>query len=79
MMVDAAGKQSYPVDIKLEMFSRLYHSFDDDWKRDVFFYLCMENAELWEPVFGFRFDSNEAFETAMKKAYFEKIGSVGGH
>ena len=78
-MVDAAGKQSYPVDIKLEMFSHLYHSFDDDWKREVFFYLCMENAELWEPVFGFRFDSNEAFETAMKKAYFEKIGSVGGH
>lgn len=73
-MVDAAGKKSYPQDIKLEMFSHLYESFDDSWKRDVFFYLCMENADLWEPVFGFKYASNDEFEGAMKAAYMGKIG-----
>lgn len=72
-MVDAAGKKSYPDDIKLAMFQHLYHSFPEQWKQHVFFYLCMENAELWEPVFGYRFDSNEALEAAMKGAYFNKI------
>ncbi|MDH5353057.1 MAG: DNA photolyase [Gammaproteobacteria bacterium] len=73
-MVDAAGKKSYPDDTKLEMFSHLYECFDDNWQRDVFFYLCMENAELWEPVLGFKYDSNEEFEGAMKAAYMGKIG-----
>jgi spore photoproduct lyase len=72
-MVDAAGKKSYPDDLKLEMFSHLYESFDESWKRDVFFYLCMENAELWEPMFGFKYESNDAFESAMKAAYLGKI------
>ena len=72
-MVDAAGKKSYPDDIKLDMFSHLYGCFDDNWKREVFFYLCMENAELWKPVFGFDYASNEEFETAMKTSYMRKI------
>lgn len=72
-MVDAAGKKSYPDDIKLEMFSHLYNCFDQSWKREVFFYLCMENAELWEPVFGFKYASNDEFEGAMKAAYMGKI------
>ncbi|NNE63626.1 MAG: DNA photolyase [Gammaproteobacteria bacterium] len=72
-MVDAAGKKSYPDDIKLEMFSHLYQCFDDSWKREVFFYLCMENAGLWKPVFGFDYASNEEFEAAMKAAYMGKI------
>lgn len=72
-MVDAAGKKSYPDEIKLSMFRHLYQSFPDSWKHDVFFYLCMENAELWEPVFGFQYASNEEFETAMKETYLRKI------
>ncbi len=72
-MVDAAGKKSYPVDIKLQMFSHLYQCFGESWKREVFFYLCMENAELWEPVFGFKYASNDEFEKAMKAAYMGKI------
>ena len=72
-MVDAAGKQSYPDDIKLAMFSHLYACFTESWKREVFFYLCMENAEFWEPVFGFDYSSNEEFEAAMKTAYLKKI------
>lgn len=72
-MVDAAGKKSYPDAIKLDMFSHLYQSFPDGWKDDVFFYLCMENAKLWEPVFGFEYASNEEFEMAMKDSYLRKI------
>ena len=72
-MIDAAGKKSYPDEIKLAMFQHLYQSFPERWKQDVFFYLCMENAELWEPVFGFQYDSNETFEAAMKDAYLRKI------
>ncbi len=75
-MVDAAGKKSYPDDIKLSLFSHLYESFDDSWKREVFFYLCMENADLWEPVFGFEYNSNDEFEAAMKAAYLKKIAQV---
>ena len=76
-MVDAAGKKSYPDEIKLEMFSHLYECFNDNWKRGVFFYLCMENADLWEPVFGFKYASNDKFEGAMKAAYLGKTGLVG--
>jgi spore photoproduct lyase len=72
-MVDAAGKKSYPDEIKLAMFRHLYQSFPDSWKDDVFFYLCMENAELWQPVFGFEYASNDEFEAAMKGAYLRKI------
>lgn len=75
-MVDAAGKKSYPDDIKLAMFKHLYQSFPDSWKEDVFFYLCMENADLWEPVFGFRYHSNEDFEVAMKDSYLSKIAAL---
>ncbi len=72
-MVDAAGKKSYPDDIKLEMFSLLYDGFQQSWKNEVFFYLCMENDELWEPVFSYKYDSNDEFERAMKAAYMGKI------
>jgi spore photoproduct lyase len=72
-MVDAAGKKSYPDDIKLELFSHLYGCFDENWKREVFFYLCMENVELWKPVFGFDYASNDEFEAAMKASYMRKI------
>jgi spore photoproduct lyase len=75
-MVDAAGKKSYPDEIKLAMFKHLYQSFPDSWKDDVFFYLCMENAELWEPVFGFQYASNNEFETAMKGSYLRKISDL---
>jgi len=70
---DAAGKFSYPFEIKKDMFSFAYEAFSDAWKEQVFFYLCMEDPLLWEPVFGFSYPDNEAFETAMKQAYMRKI------
>lgn len=71
-MVDADGKQSYPDAVKLELFQSLYASLSD-WHGEVFFYLCMENARLWKPVFGYDFKSNEEFERSMKESYLGKI------
>jgi len=72
-MDDAAGKYSYPDDIKIELFSHAYDRFPAHWRDEVFFYLCMEDPRFWQPVFGFDWDSNDAFERAMKSAYMEKI------
>ena len=72
-MVDADGKQSYPDDIKLSLFSHVYQSFPESWKTNVFFYLCMENQRFWKPVFGYEYASNAEFEAAMKRAYLGKI------
>ena len=71
-MVEADGKLSYPDEIKREMFSFAYHTLAP-WHERVFFYLCMENPRLWEPIFGFDYPDNEAFEAAMKASYLEKI------
>ena len=72
-MVDSNGKQSYPDEIKLSLFSHVYNCFPQSWKEDVFYYLCMENQRLWKPVFGYEYASNIEFEAAMKKAYLDKI------
>jgi spore photoproduct lyase len=71
-MVEADGKLSYPEAIKQEMFSFAYRSLAA-WHGRVFFYLCMENSRLWQPVLGFDYPSNEAFEEAMKQSYLDKI------
>ncbi len=68
-----AGKLSYRFAQKRELFSYAYESFSEEWKREVFFYLCMEDPRLWEPVFGYSYASNEEFEEAMKRAYMRKI------
>ncbi|SLM31527.1 DNA repair photolyase SplB-like protein [Desulfamplus magnetovallimortis] len=68
-----ANKMSYPFEIKKELFSHLYNSFPDSWKRSVFFYMCMEDINLWQPVFGRSYESNALFEADMLKNYGEKI------
>ena len=74
-LVNSDGKFSYPDGVKLELFSHAYACLSD-WHDSVFFYLCMENHRLWKPVFGFEFDSNEAFERAMKTSYMNKISAA---
>ena len=71
-MQQSAGKYSYPEAVKLDLFRRVYRSLSA-WHGRVFFYLCMEPATLWEPVFGFDYADNQHFESAMKAAYFAKI------
>ncbi|MES9969744.1 MAG: radical SAM protein [Candidatus Thiodiazotropha sp.] len=75
-MVESDGKLSYPQTIKEEMFRFAYQSLQA-WHDDVFFYLCMENQRLWQPVFGYDYPSNQAFEEAMKQAYLRKILNQG--
>ncbi len=72
-MVDADGKLSYPDNVKLLLFKHVYENFPRQWHEKVFFYLCMENQRFWEPVFGYQYESNVAFEDAMKVDYISKI------
>ncbi len=74
-LIDAAGKSSYPLEIKERLFKTAYESFSPQWRESVFFYLCMEDPSLWEPVFGHSYKDNESFEQAMKQSYMNKINS----
>ncbi len=71
-LVATDGKLSYPETTKLELFRFAYKNLEP-WHSQVFFYLCMENPRLWQPVFGVHYPSNDAFEAAMKSSYMNKI------
>ncbi|HRP70200.1 MAG TPA: hypothetical protein PLY93_11760, partial [Turneriella sp.] len=66
------GKLTYPDAIKNELFAHVYREFDA-WHADVFFYLCMEEAKFWHPLFGFAYETNEDFEREMLKAIRLKL------
>lgn len=70
---DAAGKSSYPMQIKEEMFSHAYKSFAP-WHNKVFFYLCMEDHSLWKKCFGYEYNTNTDLERAMVSSYCKKLG-----
>ena len=74
-MEEIAGKYSYPLDEKIEMFATIYNSLHA-WNKEVFFYLCMEAQRLWKPVFGSEYRTNTELEVAMKSAYFAKIHAI---
>jgi spore photoproduct lyase len=69
---DLQGKFSYPTYIKEELFKTVYAPLSD-WNGRVFFYLCMEEPALWEPVLGRVYQTNEAFESDMLGFYAGKI------
>jgi spore photoproduct lyase len=71
-MAECNGKFSYPEEMKLALFRHAYGQFQP-WHEQVFFYLCMESAALWNPVFGHGYRSNEQFELAMQASYLGKI------
>ncbi len=77
---DASGKSSYPHKTKVEMFKHAYESFkpwhsnSNSSNEDVFFYLCMEEHEMWREAFGYQYSTNNDFERAMLEAYCKKIG-----
>ncbi|NQV17262.1 MAG: hypothetical protein HQ534_01785 [Armatimonadetes bacterium] len=62
--VDAAGKYSYPFQIKEKLFKGIWNAFRP-WHDKVFFYFCMEERKLWESVMGRSYDSNAEFEDAL--------------
>ncbi len=74
-MEDAAGKLSYPAEIKKEMFSFAYNALSQ-WHGKVFFYLCMEDHSLWREVLAREYPTNESFELDMKYSYMAKINSL---
>jgi spore photoproduct lyase len=67
-----AGKQSYPLELKKEMFKHCYESFKP-WHKKVYFYMCMEDHSLWEECFGYSYFSNNQMEEMMKMSYMNKI------
>jgi spore photoproduct lyase len=77
---DASGKTSYPEKTKEEMFKHAYESFTP-WhnkrlkeSEKVFFYLCMEEHQMWKKTFGYQYNTNNDFEHAMLSAYANKLG-----
>ena len=72
-LTEAAGKYSYPLDKKEKMFRHIYASFPEEYRKGVFFYLCMEDTSLWKPVLEREYSSNKEFEMDMKKNYLRKI------
>ena len=62
MVQDHHGKLTYPDEIKVQLFEALYAAFVP-WHRDVFFYLCMETAEIWQQVLGHAYPTNAHFES----------------
>jgi spore photoproduct lyase len=75
-MEEASGKLSYPFELKRELFSFAFNAFSPEWQRQVYFYLCMEDKELWEPVFGRTYRDNDAFEAEMKSHYRSKMAVI---
>ncbi len=76
-LTGAAGKYSYPLATKQEMFSHAYACFPKQWKEQgPFFYLCMEDPSLWEPTFGYSYPNDSSFEAAMKEAYQKRVSLV---
>lgn len=73
LVADPHGKWTYPDEVKVRMFRSLYQEFAP-WHGRVFFYLCMEKAAIWKRSFGWVFPNNEAFESALLKSAFRKIG-----
>jgi len=73
---DASGKTSYPDSTKVEMFRHAYESFKpwQSGEERVFFYLCMEEHQMWAKTFGYQYATNNDFERAMLGAYCKKIG-----
>ncbi len=74
-LVNAAGKLSYPKDIKKDMFRFAFNSLKE-WHGRVYFYLCMEDHSLWKEVFGREYPTNESFELDMKYSYLSKIKNL---
>jgi len=69
---DASGKSSYPDSTKEEMFKHAYESFSP-WHKEVFFYLCMEEHQMWAKTFGYQYSTNNDFESAMLSSYTKTL------
>ena len=48
-------------------------SYLEEWRKEVFFYLCMEKREVCEQTIGNPYGTNEEFEKEILQACFDKI------
>ena len=69
---EVEGKYSYPKEIKRKLFRGIYGEFGS-WRSQVFFYMCMEEKDLWQDVFNYEYASNADFEKQMIESYRTKI------
>lgn len=74
-LTQTAGKFSYPLRVKYELFENLFNNFKS-WHKKVFFYFCMEDRECWKQIFGYEYKTNEDFEKSMVDNYFDKINLI---
>lgn len=72
MVANPEGKQTYPDNIKEQLFRHAYEAFST-WHGKVFFYLCMEEAKLWDIAFGHRYPDNETMEASLLASAWEKL------
>ena len=72
-LVEAAGKYSYTLDMKREMFSTVFSFFPESFRKSVFFYLCMEDPSLWKPCLGREYSCDREFELDMKRHYLASV------
>jgi spore photoproduct lyase len=64
LVSDHHGKLTYPDHLKRRLYRHLFEHLGP-WHDEVFFYLCMETAEMWHATLGRAFPTNETFERAF--------------
>ena len=72
MKASAKGKMSYPMEIKVKLFSTFFQEWGE-WEKKVFTYLCMEPHNVWQKVRGWYYPYNKIFEKEMLKALNQKL------
>lgn len=71
-LTPAAGKFSYPLDVRKKMYTTLFSYLPEEYRKNVFTYLCLEDPSLWLPALGREYGSDREFEEDMKRAYLSK-------
>ena len=75
LVPDPHGKLTYPDELKVTMFRKMRQAFTP-WLDEVFFYLCMEKAAIWQQAFGYVYPDNETFERDFaEKTLLRKVGN----
>ena len=64
LVPDHHGKLTYPDEIKVRLFRHLFERLAP-WHAEVFFYLCMEAAPIWQRTLGRAYPTNAEFEQAF--------------
>lgn len=72
LVPDPHGRLTYPDETKIAMFRHMYQAFER-WHGKVFFYLCMEKADIWTRSLGYVYKNNEEFEQDLFRQSMAKI------